>query len=172
MLELEIESGNGIDIGGILQRYDSETGIESWGFPVRVRNIAHVYDQAGIRLFARNVRGFLGETAVNRNMENTLQKEPEFFWYYNNGITIICDQAEQLSRSGRKLVRLVNPQVINGQQTTRTLHKRAIKNFEATVLVRVISVPRENPTEAARFDNLVTKIVAATSHLESKFATL
>ena len=78
MLELEIESGNGIGIGGILQRYDSETGIESWGFPVRVRNIAQMYDQAGIRLFARNVRGFLGETAVNRNMENTLQKEPEF----------------------------------------------------------------------------------------------
>lgn len=29
-------------------------------------------------------------------MEATLEKEPEFFWYYNNGITIVCDKAERL----------------------------------------------------------------------------
>jgi len=122
-----------------------------------------MYEQSGIRLFARNVRGFLGETAINRNMEATLQKEPEYFWYYNNGITIICDQAEQLNRSGQKLMRIVNPQVINGQQTTRTLHRKAATNSKATVLVRVISVPRDSDEESSRFDNLVSKIVAATN---------
>jgi hypothetical protein len=163
LLELEIENGQGINLGGVLQRYDGNTRIESWVFPVDVWHIAEMYEQSGIRLFARNVRGFLEETAVNRNMEATLLKEPDYFWYYNNGITIICDQAEQLNRSGRKMMRIVNPQVINGQQTTRTLHKKATKDSKATVLVRVISVPRDSDEESSRFDNLVSKIVAATN---------
>jgi hypothetical protein len=100
-LDLEIESGRGIELKGILNRFDHDTEIESWVFPVKGQHIADMFDRAGPRLFARNVRGFLGETAINRNMENTLRKEPNFFWYYNNGITIICDQAEKVSRAGR-----------------------------------------------------------------------
>lgn len=163
LLDLEIENGQGVKLSGVLQRFDGKTGIESWVFPVDVRHIAEMYEQSGVRLFARNVRGFLEDTPINQNMEATLQREPEFFWYYNNGITIICDQAERLSRGGRDLLRLVNPQVINGQQTTRTLHKEAGANSKATVLVRIISVPRESEEEVGRFENLVSKIVAATN---------
>jgi hypothetical protein len=68
-----------------------------------------------------------------------------------------------LSSGGRDLIRVVNPQVINGQQTTRTLHKRAGHNSKATVLVRVISVPRDSGEGTLRFENLVSKIVAATN---------
>jgi hypothetical protein len=122
-----------------------------------------MYENAGIRLFARNVRGFLGDTQINRNMKETLHKEPEFFWYYNNGVTIVCDSAEQVSHSGSKVLRLVNPQIINGQQTTRTLHECVGKSSKATVLVRVISVPRDSDPDAQRFENLVSRIVAATN---------
>jgi AIPR protein len=163
LLELEIETGHAVRLGGVLQRFDSATRIESWGFPVNVRHIAQMYDQAGIRLFARNVRGFLGTSKINKDLEKTLDTEPEFFWYYNNGITIICDSAERLSRAGRNMIRIVNPQVINGQQTTRILHQHAARNSKATVLVRVISVPRESEEDASRFENLVSKIVAATN---------
>ncbi|HUD49747.1 MAG TPA: AIPR family protein [Candidatus Baltobacteraceae bacterium] len=162
-LELEIENGNGIRLEGVLQRYDGNTRIESLVFPVNVWHIAEMYEKSGIRLFARNVRGFLDQTSINKNMEATLHKEPELFWYYNNGITIICDEAVRQSRAGRNLIRVVNPQVINGQQTTRTLHKKASRNSKATVLVRVISVPRETDEESDRFENLVSKIVAATN---------
>ena len=74
-------------------------------------------------------------------MKETLDIEPEFFWYYNNGVTVVCDSAEQVSRGGNKVLRLTNPQIINGQQTTRTLHECASKSSKSTVLVRVISVP-------------------------------
>jgi hypothetical protein len=158
LLELEIENGQGIKLDGVLQRFDGNTGIESWVFPVNVRHIADMFEQSGIRLFARNVRGFLGETAINKNMEQTLENEPEFFWYYNNGITIICDSAEKSSRGGRNVLRVVNPQVINGQQTTRTLHGKAGKNPKAAVLVRVISVPRENDQESTRFERNLRKL--------------
>jgi hypothetical protein len=163
LLELEMESGHGIKLGGILQRFDGATRIESWVFPVNVRHIAQMYQQAGIRLFARNVRGFLGSSKINKNLEKTLDTEPEFFWYYNNGITIICDSAERLGRGGRNYIHLVNPQIINGQQTTRILHQHAARNSKATVLVRVISVPRESEEDASRFENLVSNIVAATN---------
>ena len=58
---------------------------------------------------------------------------------------------------------VVNPQVINGQQTTRILHQHAARNSKATVLVRVISVPRDSDESSNRFENLVSKIVAATN---------
>ena len=88
---------------------------------------------------ARNVRGFLGDTQIDRNMKKTLDNEPEFFWYYNNGITIVCDAAEQVSRGGIKVLRLVNPQIINGPtDDAHTLLKCASKGGRATVLVRVI----------------------------------
>lgn len=163
MLELEIEGGHGVKLSGILQRFDPRTKIESWVVPVAVDQIARMYESAGVRLFARNVRGFLGNTSINQNMQETLDTEPEYFWYYNNGVTIICDSAEQVSRSGNKVLRLVNPQVINGQQTTRTISECDVKNGRATVLVRVISVPRETEAEAERFETLVSQIVAATN---------
>ena len=59
LLELEVESGQGVTLGGVLQRFDEQTRIESWVVPVAVDQIARMYESAGIRLFARNVRAFL-----------------------------------------------------------------------------------------------------------------
>jgi hypothetical protein len=35
-----------------------------------------MFREAGVRLFARNVRGFLGSTEINRGLEATLKGEP------------------------------------------------------------------------------------------------
>jgi hypothetical protein len=163
LLELEIESGNGVTLSGVLQRFDKQTKIESWVVPVAVDQIAQMYDSAGIRIFARNIRGYLGNTNINRNLKETLSTEPDYFWYYNNGITIVCDSAEQISKNGNKLLKLVNPQIINGQQTTRTLHEHSNKSSKATVLVRVISVQHDTEPDARRFESLISKIVGATN---------
>lgn len=163
-LDLEIEAGNGVTLGGVLKRFDSHTAIDSWVVPIRVREIATAYQQTGIRIFARNVRGYLGDTTpINRNMEVTLSKEPEHFWYYNNGITIVCDHAERLSQGGRDIMRMSNPQIINGQQTTRIIASTVKGDSCATVIVRVISVPRDDDASHVRFEKLVSKIVAATN---------
>jgi hypothetical protein len=125
--------------------------------------IAGMLEQAGPRLFARNVRGFLGNNAINKGMETTLARHPEFFWYYNNGITVICDDAKQEGSRGKNLIRVSNPQVINGQQTTRTLARSARKASRASVLVRVICVPRSVTDDGDHFNTLVSSIVAATN---------
>lgn len=162
-LEFELENGATVNHTSMLQRFDREVGIESWVVPVAVSQVADLYESAGIRLFARNVRGYLGDTKINHNLRHTLEHEPEFFWYYNNGITIVCDAAEKRSRSGKDFLRLVNPQIINGQQTTRTLHEYARTGVRAAVMVRVISVPRGTAEESQRFEQLISKIVAATN---------
>lgn len=123
-LDLEIETGRGVRTAGVFNRYDSTTDIESWVFAMTDLAVAGLFERAGARLFARNVRGFLGSTEINHGMEQTLEREPEYFWYYNNGITIVCDDATHESGRGRETLRVTNPQVINGQQTTRTLARR------------------------------------------------
>jgi hypothetical protein len=162
-LDLEIESGQGVQVSGVLQRYDSKTDIESWIFSITDQAVAEMYQRSGTRLFARNVRGFLGNTDINKGMETTLAREPEFFWYYNNGITIVCDYAERVSRSGRDVLRLMNPQIINGQQTTRTLARQVSDKPRASVLVRVIRVPRSADGNSNHFETLVSRIVSATN---------
>ncbi len=163
-LDLTMESGQGISLNGILQRYDARSRIESWVFSMRGDAMADLYEIAGKRVFARNIRGFLGEdTPVNRSMEATLRREPERFFYYNNGITILCDNAERVSSGGKDILRVKNPQVINGQQTTRTLARKADEARKASVIVRVIRVPRDGGDGDEEFDSLVSQIVEGTN---------
>lgn len=164
-LDLDMEQHAGVKVNGVLQRFDTTNKIESWVFPMRGDAVAAMFDFAGIRLYARNIRGFLGEkTAINAGMTKTLDEEPDHFFYYNNGITIICDRAEKRSRSGVDYLRVSNPQVINGQQTSRMLARDKEKARAATVLVKVMQVPRESGSDSGDgFDNLVSRIVANTN---------
>jgi hypothetical protein len=164
-LDLEIEAGDGISGTGILQRYDRNTDIESWIFSMSGHAVAELYEHTGIRLFARNVRGFLGNTQINRGMENTFKKEPQYFWYYNNGITIICDDAKREGSRGKDILRVTNPQIINGQQTTRSISRAIGKNTSASVLIRVIRVSRGEDCNGNChcFESLVSQIVSATN---------
>ena len=53
------------------------------------------------RLFVRNIRGFLGNTEINQSIGGTLRNEPEDFWHYYNGVTVVCDEARQVKETGR-----------------------------------------------------------------------
>jgi hypothetical protein len=164
ILDLEMEKGLGISVNGVMQRYDKQGEIESWVFPMRGSDIGELYDVSGVRLFARNIRGFLGKsTKINKSMQNTLEDEPEKFFYYNNGITIVCDKAEKISRRGRDILNVSNPQIINGQQTTRTLAAFPAQARKASVLVKVIQVPRNIRDKSVGFEVLVSAIVQGTN---------
>ncbi len=155
-LDLAFESS------GAINRFDQATNIDSWVFTMRGHDMGELYRRSGIRLFARNVRGFLGDTNINIAMQHTLDAEPEYFWYFNNGVTIVCDDAEKIQKKGREILQVQNPQVINGQQTTRVLAEVA-NNPNASLLVRVIQIPRGDDNSARRFDLLVSRIVQATN---------
>jgi hypothetical protein len=162
-LDLGMETGNGVEIKGVFHRYDSNLEIESWVFSMIGSEVAKMYQEAGPRLFALNIRGYQGDTDINQGMEATIEDCPEYFWYYNNGLTIVCDKAQEIKSDGRAILRVSSPQVINGQQTTRTLSKMIAHNAKASVTVRVIRVPHTMETNSDHFDTLVSQIVKSTN---------
>lgn len=161
---LEIESGNHVRVKTITQRYDEKNGIECWVLSMRGDKIADLFRSAGTRLFARNVRGYLGQRPpVNEAMRETLQDSPDRFFYYNNGITILCDEAEERGREGREVLHIKHPQIINGQQTTRTLAKYPEYAANASVLVKVFAVTQQS-VEDVNFNTLLSSIVTGTNY--------
>ena len=80
-------------------------------------------------LFQANIRGYLGHRVrPNKKMRETLSDPAEklYFPFYNNGITLICDKIQFPSapQSGRYVVPVTNPQIVNGLQTTLTLYAK------------------------------------------------
>ncbi len=147
------------DAGQFVERVDRSTGIKSWFFPVEAKSIKALYDLCGTRLFARNIRGYLGDaTSINNAIRNTLKTSPENFFHFNNGITIVCSAA-QYERGRSHQIQLWNPQVINGQQTVRTMAAHS-GGGKACVLVKVIEVPRDDEDS---YDEFISNIVAATN---------
>ncbi|MCX2185189.1 AIPR family protein [Streptomyces sp. SKN60] len=71
-------------------------------------------------IFDWNVRDYQGNVEVNREITTSLQKAdaPEF-WWLNNGITIVCSQATSVG----KRLSLSDVQIVNGLQTSYTLHE-------------------------------------------------
>jgi len=142
-------------------RHDTTTGITSWIFSVLGSDIAALYKSVGVRLFARNIRGFLGITDINRGMQATIEDEPQLFWYFNNGITIVCDEARKIERRGADTLRITNAQIINGQQTTRCLALNP--RNDAEVLVKLVEIPRDSQESHAKYSHVVSEIVSATN---------
>lgn len=96
-------------------------------------------------LFDSNVRDFLGENRVNQEILTTLEEanSPEF-WWLNNGITILATSAIPLGRtSDGNALQLHDVQIVNGLQTTQTIHNYfqtdlAQPDDQRCVLVKVI----------------------------------
>ena len=66
-------------------------------------------------IFDENVRAYQGSVEVNRGIKETLSNPSgEDFWWLNNGITILAQQASQAGKS----IIISDPQVINGLQTS------------------------------------------------------
>ncbi|NTU74435.1 AIPR family protein, partial [Candidatus Roizmanbacteria bacterium] len=71
------------------------------------------------QLYEKNVRRFLGGRGkVNKAIQQTLKDAPEQFGFYNNGITIVVTD---FSTSENGTLRLTDPYIVNGCQTTRTI---------------------------------------------------
>lgn len=79
----------------------------------------------GRSLFERNLRQVLGKTEVNEEIKNTIKNEPENFWYFNNGITIVANHLTKSSAfAGSRdfgQFMLSGAQIVNGAQTVSSI---------------------------------------------------
>ncbi len=84
-----------------------------------------LYGEYGTRLLQLNVRSFLqAKGAVNRGIRDTLVQHPERFLAYNNGISATASSVE-LARQpdgSSSIIRLRDLQIVNGGQTTASIH--------------------------------------------------
>ncbi|MER9029634.1 AIPR family protein [Mesorhizobium sp. M0674] len=109
-------------------RLDSEEGQATLLMMVPGPVLADLYEEHGAALLEFNVRSFLSVRGrVNKGMRETVTKQPERFVAYNNGIVITAESFYDrfLPGIGKAVARLVNVQIVNGGQTTATIHDAA-----------------------------------------------
>lgn len=133
---------------------------------ISVTEIATLIERHGERLLERNIRRYLGlqGNRVNEGIRHTLTSdEKNNFYFYNNGVTLICDSfSYNALQDGDYKVRVENLQIINGGQTCMTIFKTLREpdlihqNAQAFVLLRLYELPREN-------EGLVQRITYATN---------
>jgi ribonuclease D len=117
------------------------------------------------RIFEANVRAYQGEVEVNREIAGSLaHPTPNLdFWWLNNGITIVADQAQFMNNR----LTIENPLIVNGLQTSHEIHNYASQlptNDQRMVLVRVIV---EN--DRAKRDEIIRATNRQTSIKHSSF---
>jgi hypothetical protein len=84
--------------------------------------LAQLYDEHQHRVLAANIRSFLGNVKINNGIQATAgdPTEASNFWFYNNGVTFVCDEFGFRSLTDTT-VKLENAQIINGAQTISSL---------------------------------------------------
>jgi hypothetical protein len=83
----------------------------------------------------------LGETDVNVEMRQTLEKRPEQFWYFNNGVTVVARKASRAMAGGTGtdfgMFHCEDVSIVNGAQTVGTIGKYAEGNAKAVEQAQV-----------------------------------
>lgn len=84
-----------------------------------------MYEEFGPRLLEYNVRAFLQASGkVNRGIRDTLRDEPHHFMAYNNGISVTVDEVHtHAGKDGLTITALRGMQIVNGGQTTASIHR-------------------------------------------------
>ena len=91
-------------------------------------------------LFSYNLREHITQKNVDTGIERTIKTDKDNFWFYNNGITIGC---EDFNIDGYML-KLYNFSIINGAQTTTKIGESKLinKEYDFDVVCKVVKAKR------------------------------
>lgn len=150
--------------------YDGAS-LESYIAVVRGTQLAAIYDKWEARLLEANVRSFLqARGKVNKGIRDTINKDPAMFFSYNNGLTTTAESVEVSDMGdGLLLISANNFQIVNGGQTTASIHalrKQAAEQLkDVYVQMKMTVVPREQSEAVvpniSKFANSQNKVNAA-----------
>ena len=111
--------------------------------------LSKVYERYGVRLLELNVRAFLGlqgRKSVNAELRRTIVEQPSMFLAFNNGIVATVDDLEITDNGagGTEIRSLRGLQIVNGGQTTASLHrarrKESLSLDNVSVPIKIIKV--------------------------------
>lgn len=123
------------------------------------RLLAELYEKHGPKLLQRNVRAYLqARGKVNKGIIETVRQSPGRFLAYNNGVSATATSVgTEVTENGSVVItRLVDLQIVNGGQTTASLHhawERGSRDLSAVRVPAKITVVRPDV-----LDQLVPRI--------------
>lgn len=129
----------------------------------------------GSQLYDANLRNPLGVTKINKEMDQTIKEEPSLFWYYNNGVTMLCKRFRPHPKR-RGVFIIDSPRIVNGAQTTAAiLSADPGEDNPGALMVRVISalpgsrqVAKELAEEPDALEDLYLDIARYTNNVNQE----
>lgn len=123
---------------------------------IPLSQVVEIFNRHDNLLLERNIRRYLGlhSNRVNSAIFETITSNDkrENFYFYNNGITAICDQFRTNSPQGENnIVQISGMQIINGGQTCKTI-QQTVNDYpnlinvlsNTYVLLRLYEIPPES----------------------------
>lgn len=135
IINIELKYGN------LQQSYNIDDEINSWVGFATANDILNSVDGVLDVIFDENIRNYEGDNVVNNGIYSTAtnEKESKYFYFYHNGIVLICDECK--ISMGNHIASLEMAAVVNGCQSIVSLKKAkdSLKLKENTfVPVRII----------------------------------
>ncbi|MDP2738621.1 MAG: AIPR family protein [Pseudorhodobacter sp.] len=163
------------EFGGALPALSAsgpEAGFPSYLAVIRGSQLADIYDKWGARLLESNIRSFIQarRKSVNEGIRDTIKGKPEMFFSYNNGLSATADSVEtEADGAGVRILVARNLQIVNGGQTTASLHaalKHSPENLTRVhVQIKLTVVPPESSEQVvpyiSKYANSQNKVSAA-----------
>ena len=130
-------------------KYQTKSKYATVSAAIRADELARLFNQNRLNLFRLNPRYFLTtKSAVNREILGTLNAEDaDNFYLYNNGVTATCSAIRDIGAGTNSILEFDDFQIVNGCQTTLTIHEKwrqvgGAGNLETVrVPIRIIETP-------------------------------
>jgi hypothetical protein len=139
--------------------YKNADGREAYAGMIKAKQLRQLWQSYRYKLFALNIRNYVGDTSTNKGIINTALTEPENFFYFNNGISAVATTIEPDIKQA--VLKCSNFSIVNGAQTARSLVKAHLKSpaaaGNATVLLRISQVSPKPDTSELTFIEHVTR---------------
>jgi hypothetical protein len=139
--------------GGLIASRKWEERHESLQGIISAMHLAKWYGEHGRRLFDDNLRVEM-DSEVNNEIVRCILTEPQNFWYFNNGITALCETWERSAVDAEEVsFRFDGLRIVNGAQTVGSISramKQPDKVEKAQVPIRFIKLRTMGPEFGAR----------------------
>jgi hypothetical protein len=150
-----------------MKQVSKECRVYLAAFPGRV--LYEIYEEFGPRLLELNVRSFLqARGKVNQGIRKTILEQPGRFLAYNNGISATAESVRlvELPNGGHGIGWIRNLQIVNGGQTTASIHQAVKKDgadiTNVFVQVKLSVIPPDQLSEMvpliSRYANSQNKV--------------
>lgn len=154
-----------------------DTPLKAFYGTIPASAVGEWYKMYGNRLFAKNIRYYKGSTEVNQGIKDTLKTDPAHFFYYNNGIKILCKKitrkAAHSTDNSTGLFVLEGVSLVNGAQTAGaigSIFSEAPETLSgAKVFVQMIDIGEHGEAQSSQ----ITKLSNTQNRIDAKdFASL